>query len=156
GFDADDTIRQTTHGDLRAYCISCGKEFRCYVRADVSDSSRILILWFSDESTFSDVTIFDVDAIRSGARNKNIFEHFVVALGLDWSASRSCANLADERGTLFQVLVVLQGQLFVASLSCGDGVSVFEVFEGIEALDVKRFGADACDLLVDVTIEARD
>src|SRR6185295_17598208 len=132
------------------------KEFGCYVRAHVSDSCCILILGLRNESSFCNVAILDVDAVCGRAGNKNIFEDFVIAFDLDWSASRSRANLTDERRALFQIVVVLQGQLFIATLSCGNSVSVFKIFERVEALDGKRFRSDSGNLLVDVTIEAGD
>ncbi len=109
-----------------------------------------------DKTSLGDVAVFDVYAVGGRAGNKNVFEHFFAAFDFGWSASGPCADLADERGALFQVFVIVERQLFVASLGGGDRVSVFEVFEWIESLDRERLGADPGDLFIDVAIESFD
>src|ERR1043166_4071869 len=66
---------------------------------------------------------------------------------------RARADFADHLRAFLEVVVILHRELFVASLRGGNRVSVFEVFERIEALNRKRLRSDAGDLFVDVTIK---
>ena len=72
------------------------------------------------------------------------------------SAAGFGSDLVNQRRAFFQVIVVFQGQVFVASLGCGDRVGVFEVFKRVEALDGKRLGANAGDLFIDINVKALD
>ena len=133
-----------------------GKQFCRNVCANVCDPRGALVFRLGNKTAFFDVAIFDVYAVGSRAGDKDVFENFIAALDLRRSASGSRADLADERGALFQVFVIVEGQLFVAPLGRSDGVSVFEVFERIESLDGERLGADTGDFLINVAIESFD
>src|SRR5207253_10692577 len=108
----------------------------------------------AEETTVSDGAVLDVRRICGRAANEDIFQQLVVSLDLRWRAARLGSDLPDEGRMLFQIIVVFQRQVLVASLRRGDGVGVFEILERIEALNGKRLGAYSRDLFVNVNVEA--
>ena len=101
---------------------------------NVGDARRSISFGISEETTVGDVAIIDVGGIRRGASHENVVEDLIVALYLRRRAPRLGPNLSDQGAVLFQIIVIVQRQLFVSSLGGGNRVGVFEVFERVEAL----------------------
>src|SRR6185369_15249059 len=92
------------------------------VGADVRHARGALVLGVGDETTLGNVAVFDIDAVGSRARDKNVFDYFFAAFHFRRRAASACADFADQRGAFFQILVVLERQVFIAALRCGDRV----------------------------------
>src|ERR1043166_355541 len=107
-------------------------------------------------ATRAALSFSEVDAVRRRAGDKYVVNHVVAAFDFRRSAARARADFADHLRAFLEVVVILHRELFVASLRGGNRVSVFEIFERIEALNRKRLRADAGDLFVDVTIKTLD
>src|SRR5207302_3903937 len=103
-----------------------------------------------------DVAILDVGGICGGAADEYIVQDLIAALNLRWSTARFRPKFRDQRRALFDEVVILQRQIFVAPLRGGNRVGVLEIFEGIETLNGKRLCANAGNLFVNVNIEPLD
>ena len=112
-----------------------------------------VILSVREETTVGNVSIIDVCCIGCRAGNKDFVQDLIVSLYFCGSSARFRSQFRNQCRVLSQVIVILEGQILVSSLRGRDCVRVFEIFEGIEPLNRKRFGADARNLLVDVNVE---
>src|SRR5688500_588430 len=151
--NADDAIRQTANVDLAADRITGREQLAGDVRSDVSHARAAVSFGVYKEAAKLDVAIVDVSRIGSGATDKSVLQNLISAFNFGRSSSCLRADFADQRRFLFQVIVVIERQFFVATLRGGDRVGVFKIFERIKALDRKRFCADAGNLFVDIDVK---
>src|SRR5207302_3381780 len=154
GFDAHHAIRQTVDVKLSADGIARREKFRGDVCADVSDARGAFSFRIAKKTSELDIAIINLSRVGSRAADKDVFQKLIAALHFGRSPARFGSELSNQRRVVFQIVVILERQVFVPTLGSGDRVRVFEVFERIEALDRKRFGADAGNLFVNVNVEA--